>query len=129
MLADMPASRNNHNTDTLVLDTSLGFIEAAKERLKYLENEGQCIDQNYRDYQHKVKSKYYPISDDPDSEMRITSQKKVFFNGNLDVEKFMELTLRANVSAKVAREELEIDVNKNKVRSVIRFLDFYRVFF
>jgi hypothetical protein len=60
---------------TDVLDTSLGFIESAKDRLAHLERESQQIEHSYRDYQHKIKSRFYPISDDPDKEIQLVARK------------------------------------------------------
>ena len=76
-----------------ILNTSLSFIETAKDRLNYLENEGQLIEQNYRDYQHKIKSKYYPINDDDENEIQLVTKKKNATN-TLDIEKFLESTLK-----------------------------------
>lgn len=110
MLNEEGISGNKHSTRDNpcvdVMNTSLDFIESAKERLKYLENEGQCIEQNYRDYQYKIKSKYYPVNDDDQAEIRIVTQKKKQFE-SLDIEKFLESTLKANLNAQVLRADLE----------------------
>lgn len=116
-VSDIPI---NETKPELVLNTSLEFIDSAKERLKYLENEGERIDQNYRDYQHKLKSIYYPITDDDSNQMRI-KEKMSEYNQQIDVDKFLESTLKANLNAKMMREELEAEFykvnNEKKERS------------
>lgn len=93
---------------TSVLDTSLGFIDSAKDRLNFLERESQQIEQSYRDYQHKIKSKYYPINDDQESEIKlVTYKKKQQQQASLDIDKFFESTLKATTNAKVMRADLE----------------------
>ena len=87
---------------------SLEFIESARDRLRHLENEGEMIEQNYRDYQHKVKSKYYPINDDEEGEIKLVARKNKK-QETLDVERFLETTLKASIGAKVMREQLETE--------------------
>lgn len=82
------------------------FLVSAKDRLKYLESENERIENSYRDYQHKIKSKYYPINDDPDTEMRVVTTKKSTFNPD-NVDAFLESTLKASAKAKQMRDELE----------------------
>lgn len=72
-----------------VLNSSIGFIESAKDRLKFLENEGELIDQRYRDYQHDVKSTLYPIKEN--IEMPVKSNITI---NDKDIEKFLESTLK-----------------------------------
>lgn len=72
-----------------VLNSSLGFIESAKERLKFLENEGELVEQRYRDYQHDVKSTLYPIKEN--TERSVKTNKPT---NDLDIEKFIESTLK-----------------------------------
>lgn len=114
-----------------ILDTSLGFIDSAKNRLKYLDSEGEKIENAFRDYQHKIKSKYYPINDDEDNEIRIVNTKKKNFNP-LDVEKFLESTIKANLKAKAMREELEQEISKgmkkeNSLSSAPKLADFKEI--
>ncbi|CAF0846549.1 unnamed protein product [Brachionus calyciflorus] len=98
---------------------SFSFLDSAKDRLKYLEGENEKIEQTYRDYQHKIKSKYYPINDDESKEIRIVGKEKKEFN-RIDVEKFLESTLKANLNARVLRDELEEEVEKFKKEKQIR---------
>ncbi len=98
-------------TNEAVLNTSLEFIDSAKERLKYLENEGEKIEQNYRDYQHKIRSKYYPITENDSNELKI-KEKMNEHHKTIDIEKFMESTLKASLNAKLMREEIEADFIK-----------------
>ena len=73
---------------TQIDSSSLEFIESARNRLRHLENEGEMIEQNYRDYQHKIKSKYYPINDDEEDEVRFITKKNKK-NETLEVERFL----------------------------------------
>jgi hypothetical protein len=102
------------NKNILLNDSpSLSFIETAKDRLKFLENESERIEQNYRDYQHKIKSKYYPINDDQENEFKvIQTRKKKDINRQFDVENFIDLTLKANLKTKHMKEELEQEMIK-----------------
>jgi len=95
-------------------ENSLGtfdFISSAKDRYKYLESEGERIEQTYRDYQYKIKSKYYPINDSEDDQIKIitTNKKKSYDLGEL--EKFLELTAKTSVNTKVMREEIETEMH------------------
>ncbi len=100
------ADSGQSNTEP-ALDTSLGFLEAAKERLRYLESEGSCVESRYRDYEHRVKSKHYPLVETGGARKADAAQK-----ANLDVERFMEATMRASMQARLVREELDQDVAK-----------------
>jgi len=100
------ADSGQSNTEP-ALDTSLGFLEAAKERLRYLESEGSCVESRYRDYEHRVKSKHYPLVETGGARKADAAQK-----ANLDVERFMEATMRASMQARLVREELEQEVAK-----------------
>ena len=86
------------------------FIYNAKDRLKYLESESERIENSYRDYQHKIKSKYYPIHDDQEKEIRIVNKSN--YEPRLDLDKFLESTLKSNLNAKMMREKLENDIIK-----------------
>lgn len=88
------------------------FLSQAKDRLKFLETENERIENSFRDYQHKIKSKYYPINDDEDKEMRIVVEKKSAFKPE-DVEAFLESTLKATAKAKQMREELEQEAQRH----------------
>jgi len=104
--ADSDSKRHQEN--------SLGtfdFISSAKDRYKYLESEGERIEQTYRDYQHKIKSKYYPINDSEDDHIKIitTQKKKTYDIGEL--EKFLELTAKSSINTKVMREEIENEMH------------------
>jgi hypothetical protein len=95
-------------------ENSLGtfdFISSAKDRYKYLELEGERIEQTYRDYQHKIKSKYYPINDSEDDQIKIitTQKKKAYDIGEL--EKFLELTAKSSINTRVMREEIEHEMH------------------
>lgn len=121
---DVKGKRGSNLYDTELVNTSIGFIEGAKDRLKYLETESERIEQGYRDYQHKIKSKYYPINDDQESEFRVIHTTKRDENRKpLDVERFLELTLKANVKAKQIREELETEVAKQNSISKSRHIE------
>ena len=92
------------------------FILSAKERLKYLESEEERIQQIYSDYQHKMKSKYYPINDDGENEIKLVTQKKKDYDLS-SLERFLELTSRATVNSKVMKDEIENEIesyNKSK---------------
>jgi hypothetical protein len=92
------------------------FILSAKERLKYLESEEERIQQIYRDYQHKMKSKYYPMNDDEENEIKLVTQKKKDYDLS-SFERFLELTTRATVNSKVMKDEIENEIesyNKSK---------------
>lgn len=97
-----------HNENSL---GTFDFISSAKDRYKYLESEGERIEQTYRDYQHKIKSKYYPINDSEDDQVRIitTNKKKTYDIGEL--ERFLESTAKTSVNTKVMREELETEMH------------------
>jgi hypothetical protein len=103
------------NKNESVLNTSLEFIESAKERLKYLENEGDKIEQNYRDYQHNMKSKYYPVTDNDSNELKI-KEKMNEYHKTIDVEKFLESTLKASLNAQLIREELEAEFKETSLK-------------
>jgi hypothetical protein len=119
-----PATKLSSLCDIDLINTSAGFIDSAKDRLKFLESESQRIDQTYQDYQHKIKSKYYPINDDDESEFQVIHKKKKDVNKQpLDIEKFLESTLRANMKAKVMREELEAEVAKQNTLHKSKFIE------
>lgn len=95
-------------------EINVDFLQGARDRLKYLESENDRIDHAFRDYQHKIKSKYYPINDDEDKEWRIVEKNKHHSQHDpLDVEKFLEMTMKATVHARQMREDLESDLNKH----------------
>lgn len=102
-----------------VSSPSLGFIDSAKDRFKYLESESERVEQTYRDYQHRIKSKYYPINDDEEKEIRFVGKSKKDHN-QLDVEKFLESTLKANLNAKLMRDELENEIEKYKSEKSVK---------
>lgn len=89
------------------------FVDSAKDRLKYLEMENDRVENAFRDYQHKIKSKYYPINDDPDIELRVVPTKRGTYDPT-DVDKFIESTLRASAKARQIREEIADEVEKSK---------------
>lgn len=88
------------------------FVDSAKDRLKYLEMENERVENAFRDYQHKIKSKYYPINDDPDIEFRVVPTKRGTYDPT-DVDKFIESTLRASAKARQIREEIAEEVEKS----------------
>ncbi|RNA34647.1 Oral-facial-digital syndrome 1 [Brachionus plicatilis] len=107
----------------------LNFLECTKDRLRYLENENEKIEKNYRDYQFKVKSKYYPINDDQTREIRIVGKEKREFDFG-DLEKFLQSTIKADLKAKELRLELnqEIErVDSEKKKKETRQVDFSKI--
>lgn len=88
------------------------FIDSAKDRLKHLEAENERVENMYRDYEHKVKSKYFPINDDKDTELRIVPVKRGTYDPS-EVEKFLESTLKASAKARQIRDELEADIERH----------------
>lgn len=94
------------------MSASVEFVESAKDRLKYLEMENERVENAFRDYQHKIKSKYYPINDDPDIEFRVVPTKRGAYDPT-DVDKFIESTLRASAKARQIREEIADEVEKS----------------
>lgn len=85
------------------------FLESTKDRLRYLESENEKIENNYRDYQFKIKSKYYPINDDETREIRIVGKEKREFDFK-DLEKFLQSTIKADLKAKALKSELNQDI-------------------
>lgn len=98
--------------DANPLGGNFDFISSAKDRYKYLETEGERIEQTYRDYQHKIKSKYYPINDSDEDQIKIitTHKKKDYDLAELD--KFLEATARASASSRVMRDEIENEMHE-----------------
>ena len=109
---DDPFHKAKSQSDLATFD----FISSAKDRFKYLETEGERVEQTYRDYQHKIKSKYYPINDSEDDQVKIitTHKKKDYDVGEL--EKFLEMTARASIQTKVMRDELETEMHNYSSR-------------
>lgn len=88
------------------------FLESAKDRLKCLERESERIENSFRDYQHKIKSKYYPINEDNESELRIISAKKNIFIPN-EGEAFLESTVKTNAKVNQMKQELFEETQKH----------------
>lgn len=85
------------------------FLESTKDRLRFLDGENEKIENNYRDYQFKIKSKYYPINDDATTDIRIVGKEKRDFDFK-DLEKFLQSTIKADLKVKALKSELNKDI-------------------